>query len=386
LPGYKSGGPLRTIQNMVRRLPQFEFFIFTRDRDALDKQPYSNIRVGQWNEVEAAKVFYSSNASMRALRRQIKAIRPDVLYLSSFFSPASIKTLFLRRLGLVPDLPAVLAPRGEFSPAALALKRFKKWVYLAVAFPRLYRGLIWQATSAFEKADIELRLGDGLDIHIASDLPPRIKPLSLSKPPKRSGAVKLVYLSRISPIKNLHYLLSRLRQVRGQVELDIWGPVSDPDYWNQCREEMALLPSSVRVSFRGPVEHELVTRTLAKYHFFVLPTLGENFGHVVPEAWAGGCPVVISDKTPWVNLGAKTVGWDVPLSDEAGWVAVLQRCVDMDQQTYTALSLACRQHVTEWAASPHLEQENISLFEKALQSTRGVVVPGARACSAGGPR
>jgi len=40
-PGYKSGGPVRTIANMVEHLgDELDFRIVTRDRDALELEVY----------------------------------------------------------------------------------------------------------------------------------------------------------------------------------------------------------------------------------------------------------------------------------------------------------------------------------------------------------
>ncbi|MGO9302151.1 MAG: glycosyltransferase [Candidatus Korobacteraceae bacterium] len=369
LPGFKSGGPLRTIENMVDRMEGYKFFIFTSDRDYRDDAPYTEIRIEQWNDVGKAKVFYSAGMTMRSIRRQISAVKPDLIYLNSLFSSGTIKVLLMRRAGLLPAIPVVLAPRGECSPGALRLKRLKKHAYLAVAPRLLYRGLIWQATSEFEKVDIEHALGDGPRIRIASDLPPRqIELMPLQKPRKPSGAAKFVYLSRISEKKNLHYFLSLLHTLRGEVELDIWGPIEDASYWRRCQAEIMAMPSSVKVAFRGPVQHERVPRIMESYHFFALPTLGENFGHVVLEAWTGGCPVLISDQTPWVNLEAKRAGWEMPLAEVSLWSVVLQTCVDMDQLTYTTWSESCRRYLSEWMSSPTLEQDNYALFAEALQA------------------
>jgi hypothetical protein len=46
------------------------------------------------------------------------------------------------------------------------------------------------------------------------------------------------------------------------------------------------------------------------------------------EAWSAGCPVLVSDRTPWRALAADGVGWDVPL-ERARWVAALVRCAAM---------------------------------------------------------
>ncbi|MEY4787308.1 MAG: hypothetical protein RL692_1202, partial [Planctomycetota bacterium] len=41
LPGYKSGGPLRTIINMIESMSnEIDFLVVTRDRDVGDLEPY----------------------------------------------------------------------------------------------------------------------------------------------------------------------------------------------------------------------------------------------------------------------------------------------------------------------------------------------------------
>jgi glycosyltransferase involved in cell wall biosynthesis len=88
-----------------------------------------------------------------------------------------------------------------------------------------------------------------------------------------------------------------------------------------------------------------VWSVLADSHFFVLPTLGENFGHAIVEAWQSGIPVVISDRTPWRGLAQKNVGWDLALEDTFEWQRVLQRCVNMSVHDYHAMRLAVKTHI-----------------------------------------
>src|SRR2546427_3868581 len=150
LPGYKSGGPVRTIVNLVDHLSDdIEFLIVTSDRDALDPAPYSDIRVDAWNRVGKALVYYVSPAkqTVRGFLSLIAHTHHDVLYLNSFFDPIfTQRPLLARRLGLLPSKPVVIAPRGEFSAGALTFKRWKKLPYKWFAATLgLYRGLIWQA-------------------------------------------------------------------------------------------------------------------------------------------------------------------------------------------------------------------------------------------------
>ena len=69
--------------------------------------------------------------------------------------------------------------------------------------------------------------------------------------------------------------------------------------------------------YMGIVKHERVGEVFAEHDLFLLPSLGENYSHVTCEALSAGCPVLISDRTPWRNLQQKGVGWDVPLKMRA---------------------------------------------------------------------
>ena len=59
LPGYKSGGPIRSISNLVESLGgEFDFYVVTSDRDAGEDRPYPSIRRSSWTEVGNARVLY----------------------------------------------------------------------------------------------------------------------------------------------------------------------------------------------------------------------------------------------------------------------------------------------------------------------------------------
>ena len=70
-----------------------------------------------------------------------------------------------------------------------------------------------------------------------------------------------------------------------------------------------------------------------KAHLFVLPTEGENFGHAIFEALAVGCPILISDQTPWRKLSEKKAGIDLPLS-RIRFTQAMQYFVDLDNERW----------------------------------------------------
>ncbi|WP_187970291.1 glycosyltransferase family 4 protein [Aquibium microcysteis] len=357
LPGYRSGGPIRTIANLVEALGDaFDFRIVTSDRDATDERAYGGVDVDAWNRVGKASVWYASPAGRRlpALVRLVRDTPHDALYLNSFFDPEfTILPLLCRRLGLFPRRPCLLAPRGEFAPSALAIKPGKKKAYLAAAAAlRLHGQVLFQASTPHERADV-LRMfpASAPRIRVASDLPGPQAAVPATMAEERTGPIRICFLSRITPMKNLDYAIDVLSRLSTPASLDIYGPVRDDAYWDLCRRAIADLPPHVSAVHRGEVEHAAVPETLARYDLFFLPTRGENYGHVILEALAVGLPVLIADTTPWRGLASTGAGWDLPLADPDAFREKIEDVSRMDrgqrlQLRDSALALA-RRHLED---------------------------------------
>ncbi|WP_018387852.1 glycosyltransferase [Ancylobacter sp. FA202] len=321
---------MRSIANLVEHLAdEFHFHILTSDRDLGDVAAYADMETDRWVPVGRAQVYYASPARQGplALARLIRQTPHDLLYINSFFSPRfSIAPLVARRLGLVPSRPTVLAPRGEFSVGALALKTAKKRAYLrASRAAGLFAGLRWQASTPFEASDIRAVMGPEMDVAVACDLSEPILGPPPVHPPRAPGQpLRVVFLSRVSPKKNLDFALTVLASVRCEVDFVIYGPLEDADYALFCRELAESLPAHVTVRWAGPVHPDEVPAVFAAHDLFFFPTRGENFGHVIAEALAAGTPVLLSDATPWRALAVAGVGDDLPLGAPGAFAAFIE--------------------------------------------------------------
>lgn len=373
LPGYKAGGPIRTIANMVDQLSdELDFRIITRDRDLGDARPYPSVVVDSWQSVGKAKVFYLSlrRLSLLSLNRLIRATEHDAIYLNSFFSPCfSIKPLLLRRLSLIPKKPVIVAPRGEFSPGALRFKNIKKRAYIGLSrLLGFYRGVIWQASSEHEKVYISRWFGNRIPVILAPNLPPIVCQTKNQSPRRQKtvGCLKALFLGRISRNKNLDAALKMLNGLKGKVQFNIYGPIEDHDYWAECHKIIKLLPENIVVQNKGAVSHDQVTSIMMDHDLFLLPTLGENFGHVILEALVVGCPVLISDQTPWRGLKEKGVGWDLSLSEWELFRKVLQDFIAMDNIEYVEWSSRARKYGLQVLQNDKVVEQNRQLFYKAI--------------------
>ncbi len=367
---------MRTISCMVEALaPYFDFRIVTLNHDAGSSEVYTSVQTDEWNSVGSGQVFYIPRWSFGIIQRMIREVEPDVLYLNGFFSTSSINALLARRLGMLPAVPIILAPRGDLAEGALGLKTPKKRSYML--FARLfgiYSRLSWHASSDREKVEMlrQLRpfgVEEGM-VYVAPDLGFGYEARQFQRPEKCPGAARFVTLSRLVRMKNPLFTLERLAELQGEISLDIFGPLEDRELWNECEQKISDLPQNVAVRFLGPLEPSRVLEELSQRHFFVLPTLGENYGHAIIEGAAAGCPVVISDRTQWRGLSSQGAGWDIPLEDTPSWRRVLQSCVDMPGEQYAAISSRASELGRSVMNSKSNLEANIELFQRAVQAVR----------------
>ncbi len=367
IPGFKGGGPVTTLRNMLTRLgDRIDFHVVTRDRDLGDGQPYADIKTNTWVPVSGGETLYleESSATIGTFMGLITKIAPHTVYLNSTLS---------RRFSLFPLLAAravrprphlLIAPRGEFSAGALALKPLQKKVYLtALRTVGLWNDVEWQASSVFEATDIRAVAGAGARVTIAPDLPGALPTLPL-RSTKLRGRAEIVFLGRISPMKNLDGAIGMLQGVSGEIDFRIYGPIEDKTYWQRCLKLAEGLPPSVRFHYEGQVPPEAVHAVLAAADVLLMPSRGENFGHVVAEALGAGCPVILSDRTPWRTLQDLGVGWDLPLDQISGFTAAIQQIVDMGDNEHALYRHQARTHAQQLTDDVALLESNLSLFDR----------------------
>ena len=371
LPGYRMGGPLRSIVNLVDRLrDDFEFRIVTSDRDLGDTQAFADVPTNRWTKVGSMQVHYTSPSAQTVLgmAKLIRETPHDLLYLNSFFAPRfTIFPLLARRLGLVARGPLVVAPRGEFSAGALALKSLKKRLYIAAGKAMgLFSGVVWQASSVHEAADIRSVLGEKVDVRVATDLAAPVNLGDKGHVARASTHLRVALVGRISPMKNLDYALRVLGLVTKPVSFSIFGPAEDAAYHEECLRLAERLPPHVEVRWHGAAEPAAVPAIMAAHDLFFLPTRGENFGHVIAEALGAGTPVLLSDTTPWRGLEEAGVGWDLPLAEPSAFAAAIDAAAGQDREA----AARQRERVVRFAALRQAEsgdvEANRDLFRHAL--------------------
>ena len=369
-PGYKAGGPIKTILSMVKALnKEFDFYIVTRNHDLNSNNTYESVKHNEWVKVQGVNIYYMSKSQILnfGLYSIIDKTPHDIVYFNSFFSFLFTgHILLLLKFLNFKNIPIIIAPRGEFSQGALSIKSVKKYIYIKFfKILKICNKVLWHASSEFEKDDIvKSKLGKDNNVFIAQNLTNSTVEKSYFKNQiKNTDCLEIVFIARISRVKNLDFLLKVLKKTKSKICLDIYGPKEDVSYYEHCLDLMNELPLNVKIKFKGTLPSEKVKNTFKKYDLFVFPTKGENFGHVIIESLSTGTCVLISDKTPWEESESIKV---LKLCNEDFWVFEIEKWAKFSNKDLVKKRKAASVYSEKFLNNPKSYNQNLELFNSVL--------------------
>jgi glycosyltransferase involved in cell wall biosynthesis len=136
--------------------------------------------------------------------------------------------------------------------------------------------------------------------------------------PEYRGKRYLLFLSRIHPKKGCDLLIEAFARVTAQFP-DLYLVMAGPDQigWSEDLQRQARsLGIGNRVLWPGMLTGEIKWGAYHAAEAFILPSHSENFGIVVAEALACGCPVIITNQVNiWREINAARAG--LVCADEA---------------------------------------------------------------------
>ena len=380
-PAVRYGGPIRSVHGLARALAGrgHDVHVYTTN---VDGPSSADVPLQTPINLDGVAVWYFATAMGRRLYRSLDMNRAlsmnvagfDIVHAHSVFL---WPTTAAARAARAHRVPYLIAPRGML---VADLIRRKSWLakraWMA-AFERrnVAAAAAVHATSEVEAQDIE-RLGLRYQRLI-------IVPNGIEAPEPNAGAhhgsmgrerQTILFLGRVNWKKGLDRLISAMVHLPG-ADLVIVG--DDHEYYRATMQALAeKLGVASRVRFLGPVHGSEKWAMLKSAQVLALPSYSENFGNVILEAMAVGCPVVV---TPEVGLAdvvrASGAGLVIPGNPERlAWA--LHRIL-ANPDTARAMGQAGRKAVAErftWeGVAGQMEQAYQQITSDWTPTTRAVL-------------
>ncbi len=329
LPGHRYGGPIASVHGLSRALVErgHRVDVWTTD---MDEGQRLDVPLGERVELDGVGVRYFHTrgpARVRWAPEFAGAFEAavgdyDLVQAHGVFVATTSRALSIaQRAGV----PTVLSPRGMLMSSMLEARgAFRKRLWLRQFDERNLRGLAglhltaeaerrelphlgfpWTKQIAVVENGVEPSAFDGDWTALRDDV------AALCTREERF----LLFLSRIHWKKGLDRLTGALARLTEDVHLAVAGP--DEGYGGELRSLIRQHGLESRVHVLGAVRGADKAALLEHAAALVLPSYSENFGNVVLEAMAAGCPPIV---TP--EVGAAEVvrrersGWVVPGSAE----------------------------------------------------------------------
>ncbi|MBJ8349334.1 glycosyltransferase family 4 protein [Streptococcus zalophi] len=336
-PSKNSGGPITSIENTVNSLSEeFDFYIIAYNHDFNDNKPF-DVPVSQWISVGKAKVMYVKNNdldfSIKENRRMLETLKPSLVWFSGVLTPNNkiVSLINGRKL----NIPILFSPRGEVSADRVAIKKIKKVTYLRlVNLLRMFNNAYFHATSSdevngikqfFKPKSSHLFFSPNISIQRQERIINRTKKID---------ELKIVFFSRIHHVKNLHYAIKAVNNCKKTISFDIYGPIESKEYWEECLKLIKESPENIKITYKGIIERDSMSRVLQDYHYLLFPTINENYGHVIAESLANSLPVIISQgTTPWDDVN-NIAGYSINLDYPNMFSETLDKLASLDDISY----------------------------------------------------
>jgi glycosyltransferase involved in cell wall biosynthesis len=309
-PAYIYGGPIRSTFELCRNLVELgcEVRVLTTDANGLAQ----TLDVEKRKEVELPEGFrvrYCPRWARHSVSPTLMRLLPsyiqwaDVVHLTGVYNFPTLPTIWRARS---LRKPLIWSPRGALQrwkgSSRIGAKMMWDWLWYHTADRAR---LTMHVTSESESREASARF-PGVRMAI---IPNGVDaPANLDRIDRR-GALRLLFIGRLDPIKGIESLLAACSLIDSEPPWHLaiagWGSA---EYVSQLKERIHALGIENKVELVGEVLSEAKKRLYENSDVALVPSYTENFAIVVAEALAHGVPVIASKGTPWNRLEEMNCG------------------------------------------------------------------------------
>ena len=298
IPATRYGGPIYSVHGLAKALVQagHTVDVYTTSVDGPDD---SDVPLGTRVDMDGVGVyyfaskflrrFYYSSAMSSFMSRSIGNY--DICHTHSVYLWPTWKA---SKLAHRAQVARFVSPRGMLVPKLVAAKsKLAKQAWLRTIETRNFqRATGIHFTSELEAVAAQRYLPNSLRKQVV--IPNGVEFSNEVKELTTFAQRDLIlFLGRINWKKNLDTLISAIEPLQ-DAELVIAGP-AEQDELHRLTHLVNDLGLSHRVRFYGPADSSQKAKLFSQAKALVLCSVNENFGNVVIEALAHGCPVVVNE-------------------------------------------------------------------------------------------
>jgi glycosyltransferase involved in cell wall biosynthesis len=330
-PAFRYGGPPRSILGLCRALGNagVDVEVFTTTANGSKPLPaapegteYDGVRV-RYFPLAWPERYWRAAGLGEALGRALADA--DLVHVHGLWNMTGATAITHARAA---GRPYVLSPRGMLQPAAMKRNRAMKFAaYWGFERAHLHEASFLHATSTVE-ADQLARYGPPV-VSIANGVTPLVASAGALERLRDRAMLEaddevVLFLGRLHPIKRLDLLaaaFATVHRARPRARLVIAGP--DEGGYRQ-RIEPLFAPVASVTRWLGAVDAETTAALFAASRVLVQCSDSESFGMSVAEALTAGLPVVVTNRSPWAEIGTLGFGYSVDHEPSAVARAVMQ--------------------------------------------------------------
>ena len=374
LPAVRYGGPIYTVHGLCRALVERGHDVHVHTTN-VDGPGVSDVPTDRAVEVEGVAVHYFATGFGRRLYRSPTMCRAlkmtgasfDIIHLHSVFL---WPTMAAGRIARQRRIPYIVTPRGMLVADLIARKSRtvkRAWINL---FER--RNIEHAAAVHFtSQIEADAMRSMGLESRMSAIIPNGLDAADVPAMPSADDLAwvgKLpqpfvLYLGRINWKKGLDRLIAAMARVE-RMDLVVAGYDDD-----QYRETLLSLADrqgiTHRIQFIGAVTGTRKWALLRQARMLVLPSYSENFGMVVLEAMAVGCPVVVTTEVGLAPV-VKASGAGLVVTGDPGELATAIALIDEHEDARTKMGDAGRRTATDQFSWATVAVEMETLYKSCI--------------------
>ena len=351
-PAKEGGGGQISIENLVDLLATNfnKIHVLCYNFDLKNKNSLSSEYRFSNNNIE---ILYLDKFTFFKIIKFINKSKYEFIYFNSFFSPIC---LFFNFFFYYKH--KIISPKGEFYKGAIKQKYFQK-IFVLNIFKFFIKAITFHSTSINEINSIK-NYFPNFKIILARDIPSIFIQKNIAV---QNNLFNITYISRIEPKKNLLFIIELLSNLKINLNFDIWGEIGDEDYFNLINKSIKNLPKNINCIYKGKLALMDAKFKFSNYNLFILPTKGENYGHVIFESLSCGCPILLSENTtPWNNLETNLVGYNISLDNKQGWIDKIIYFSRLNITEREIYAENCKNYIKNNIKYDDILQENLLLF------------------------